>query len=394
MSVVTNIADLERRAKKRLPAIVYEYLEGGAYNEETLRRNRADLEALGFVPRVLRDVSQRTTGKIMLGERCSLPLAIAPVGAAGILYPNAEVHAARAAAAAGVPFCLGTLSICTIEEIAEAIDRPFWFQLYFVKDRGVVKELIDRAIAAGCSALLLSMDLHVRSSRYREQKHGLIAPPKVTFANIWDGLVHPRYLLSMIHSRHHTFGNLKSLVPEAKNVFDASCWLEDQWNPSLSIADIEWVRSVWPGKLLIKGVMHPQDAIQCIDVGADGVVVSNHGGRQVGGAVSTVSILPEVAQAVGDRGEVLVDSGIRTGVDILRMIASGATGCLTGRAFYYGISADGEDGGRKALEILATELDETMALCGVNDLDHLPTDLMVNTEAEAVRYGPSNAYFS
>lgn len=394
MSVITNIEDLRRRAKGRLPAIAYEYLEGGAYNEETLRRNRADLEALAFVPRVLHDVSHRTTSKSVLGQTIDMPLAIAPVGAAGILYPNAEVHAARAAAAHNVPFCLGTLSICTIEEIADAIRRPFWFQLYFVKDRGVVEALIERAKAANCSALLLSMDLHVRSSRYREQKHGLVAPPKVNLANIWDGLVHPRYLLSMVGSKHHTFGNLESIVPDAKNVFSASCWLEDQWNPSLSIEDIEWVRSLWPGKLLIKGVLHPDDAVKVLYLGADGVVVSNHGGRQIGGAVSTVSILPRIADAVAGKGEIIVDSGIRTGVDILRMLASGADACMTGRAFYYGIAVGGEAGGRKALEILSTELDETMALCGLTDLDRLPADLMVNTTAQAVRYGQSAAYLS
>lgn len=381
MAEITDIRDLQRAAKRRLPAIVYSYISGGGYEQETLRRNRADLEAFALVPRVLNDISNRTLEVDLAGTPARMPIGLAPVGACGLAYENGEMHAARAAKAHGVPFCLSTLSICTLEDVAEAIRAPFWFQLYLMRDKGVGEALVRRAKDAGVSTIVLSMDLHVRSQRHGEQKHGLVAPPRVDLANIADAMSHPRWLFPMALSRRRTFGNLIDLVPHAKNVFKITEWLEEQFDPTLSVKDIEWLRGIWPGKVLVKGVLHPDDARQAIAHGADGVIVSNHGGRQVDGAVSTVSILPKIVDAVNGQGYVLVDSGIRSGVDVLKMMGLGANGCLVGRAYMYGLGAEGEQGVLKALDILRKELDENMALCGVKNIRQLPRDLVVERSA-------------
>lgn len=374
--MITNIADLQRAARRRLPAIVYDYISGGGYEMETLRRNRRDLEGVSLLPRVLNDVGNRSASVELLGSRVSMPLALAPVGACGIAYPNGEVEAALAAKKAGVPFCLSTLSIATIEDVAEAIRIPFWFQLYLMRDKGVGEALVERAKNAGCSTIVVSMDLHVRSQRHGEQKHGLVAPPRIDLANAVDALVHPRWLFPMVRSRRRTFGNLVGLVPDAKNVGKLTQWLEEQFDPTLSAKDIEWARKVWPGKLVIKGILHPEEARRCFELGADAVVVSNHGGRQVDGAVSTTSMLPSILDAVGGRGPVLIDGGIRSGIDVLKMLGLGADGCLIGRAYMYGLAAAGRLGVSKALDIIYTELDQHMALCGVSDLRKLPADLI------------------
>jgi L-lactate dehydrogenase (cytochrome) len=375
--LVTNIRDLHLLAKQRLPKSVYTYVANGGYEEETLARNRRDLESFALVPRVLNDVSNRSTAVEMAGFPASMPVALAPVGACGLAFPNGEVEAAKAAKAKGVPFCLSTLSIATIEDVADGIHSPFWFQLYLMKDKNVNEALVRRALDAGCSTLVLSMDLHVRSQRHGEQKRGIGAPPKMGLTNIWDGLTHPGWLFSMIHSKRRTFGNLIGLVEHAGNVGHLTRWLEDQFDPTLGTKDIDWARRLWPGKLLVKGIMHPQDAVDCFDHGADGVIVSNHGGRQVDGAVSTVSILPRIVEAVQGRGQVFVDSGIRSGIDVLKMMARGADGCLIGRAYVYGLAATGGKGVEKALEIIATELDQNMALCGIRNIKELPNDILV-----------------
>lgn len=372
-------------AERRLPAIVYSYVAGGGYEEQTLRRNRQDLEALTLLPRVLNDVTTRDASTILAGDHAKIPVALAPVGALGLTHPNGEVHSAKAALAHGVPYCLSTLSIGTIEDVAEATRAPFWFQLYLMRDRKVGDALIQRAKDANCSALVLSMDLHVRSSRHREEKHGLGAPPEISIANIFDAVTHPGWLTSMAGSRRRTFGNLIGLAPDAKNVGAITQWLEEQFDPSISAETIKWLRKVWPRKLVVKGVLHPEEARMCADLGVDAVVISNHGGRQVDGAVSTASVLPEAVEAVDGRAQVLVDSGIRTGMDILKLMGVGADGCLIGRAYVYGLAAGGEGGVSKALDILATELDQTMGLCGVTDIKNLPNDLVLGREAFARR---------
>ncbi|HEY3876754.1 MAG TPA: alpha-hydroxy acid oxidase [Candidatus Kapabacteria bacterium] len=374
--VITDIHDLERLAQKRLPSAIFTYFHNGGYEEETLRRNRTDLEALALVPRVLNDVSKRSFAVEMAGTNVSMPLGLAPVGACGLAYPNGEVEAAIAAQEAGVPFCLSTLSVATIEDVAKATQSPIWFQLYPMKEKRVTEALVLRAKEAGCSTIVLSMDLHVRSQRHGEQKHGIGAPPKFNLANIWGAISHPRWLVSMVHSKSRTFGNLVGLVPNAKSLAKITEWLENQFDPTLSEKDIEWLRGVWDGKLLVKGVLYAEDARRAIECGADGVIVSNHGGRQVDGAVSTVSVLPSIVEAVQGKGAVIVDSGIRSGIDILKMMACGADGCLIGRAYVYGLAAGGRNGVAKALDILRNELDQNMALCGISDIRRLPSDLL------------------
>lgn len=376
--VVTDVYDLQHLARRRLPKVIYGYIENAGYEEETFFRNRNDLSSLALVPRILNDVSERRLDVELAGDPAAMPVALGPVGALGLSYVNGEMAAARAAKANGVPYCLSTLSICTIEDVAEAIKGPFWFQLYMMRDKRVTEALVQRARDAGCSVLVLSMDLHVRSQRHMEQKRGLCAPPRFDLPNIWDALTHPAWLLPMAGSRRRTFGNLLGLVEHASNLGAVTKWLEEQFDPTLSVKDIEWARRVWPGRILVKGVLHPDDARLCIQHGADGVIVSNHGGRQVDGAVSTCSILPRIAEAVRGRGQVLVDGGIRSGIDVLKMIARGADGCLLGRAYVYGLAALGEKGVDKALKIIREELDETMALCGMKDILNLAPDLLVD----------------
>ena len=374
---ITNIADLHALAKRKLPSIIYSYVAGGGYEEETLRRNRRDLESLTLLPRVLNDVTRRNMSTTFAGDSATFPVVLAPVGALGITCANGEVQAARAAKKFGVPFCLSTLSIGTIEDVAEATRAPFWFQLYYMQDKKVNDALLQRAHDAGCSALVFSMDLHVRSLRHREQKHGLGAPPEMSLANIWDGLTHPGWLLPMIGSKRRTFGNLVGLVPEANNVGKLTEWLENQFDPSISANTIKWLRKVWDRKLIVKGVLHPEEARMCAELGVDAIDVSNHGGRQVDGAASTASMLPRIVEATKGKIQVLVDSGIRSGMDILKMLGMGASGCLIGRAYVYGLAVGGEEGVTAALNILQTELDQTMGLCGVTDVHSLPDDLVL-----------------
>lgn len=402
----TNIADLRRAAHKRWPAIVRSYIENGGYEQETLRRNRSDLEAIRLLPRVLNDVSHRTIATDLFGERLAMPVVLAPVGACGITYPNAEVLAARAAQRFGVPFCLSTLSIATIEDVAAAVHAgsanaddaqsvkkglaqskkaQFWFQLYMLKDKGITEAILIRARDAGCSTLVLSMDLHVRSQRHAEQRHGLGAPPRIDLPNVVDALTHPRWLLSMATSRRRTFGNFIGELPQAKSAAAMTKWLATQFDETLGVKDIEWARRLWPGKLLVKGVLHPRDARAAIDCGADGIVGSNHGGRQVDGAVSTVSMLQRLVDCVDGRGAVLIDGGVRSGIDVLKMLGLGADACLIGRAYLYGLGAHGPRGVDRALEIIRDELDENMALCGATDVGDLPDDLVV-----APRFGDAS----
>jgi L-lactate dehydrogenase (cytochrome) len=368
MTTITNIQDLRAIAKRRVPRAIFDYADRGSYDEATIRANRADLAAIPLRQRVMIDVSQRSLATTMLGEKVALPLAIAPTGLTGLFHGDGEIHGCRAAHKAGIPFTLSTMSICSIEDVAGAVDKPFWFQLYVMRDRAFSASLIERAKAAKCSALVLTLDLQIQGQRHRDIKNGLAVPPKLTVANALDIATKPGWALKVLMGKRHSFGNLQERVPGADSLTTLSQWIAGQFDPSLSWQDVEWVRSLWPGKLILKGVLDAEDARIAAASGADAIVVSNHGGRQLDGARSTISALPRVVEAVGDKTEVLFDSGVQSGQDILKALAYGAKGCLMGKAFLYGLAAGGEAGVTKAIEIIAKELDVSMALTGTKDV--------------------------
>lgn len=372
---IASIEDLRVRARRRVPKPFFEYVENGSFAELTLKRNRADLDALTFRERVMFDVSERKLETTMLGERVAMPVALAPTGLCGGVWPNGEILSCRAAQAFGVPFTLSTNALLSIEDVAEAVAEPFWFQLYLTRDRGFAEELIERAKKAGCSALVLTMDLHVEGTRYRDKHNGLGMPPKLTLSNIASVMANPRWAFGMLGSKRWSFGNYKGRVNPA-DLAEMAKLVKDQLDPSLDQKALEWVRKLWPGKLIVKGVLDPEDARMAVDAGADAVLVSNHGGRQLDGASSTVEVLPEVMDAVGRRTEVFVDGGIRSGLDVLRFLGLGAKACFVGRAYLYGLGALGEAGVTKALDILREELDVAMALTGVTDAAKIPRDVL------------------
>src|SRR5918911_4703854 len=314
---VATIEDLREIAKRRVPRTFFEYVEAGSYEELTLRANRGDLDALTFRQRVMTDVSSRTQATTMVGEQVAMPVALAPAGLAGSMYPNGEIHAARAAQAFGVPFCLSTMSVCSIEDVAAAVKKPFWFQLYLMKDRGFSRSLIERAKAARCPVLVLTMDLHVEGQRTVDVHNGLGIPPRLTARNVIDIAMHPRWAFGMLRSKEYTFGNLKDAIKNSGNLGAMSEWVKHQFDPSFDIHDVEWVRKLWPGKLIVKGILDPQDARDAVEAGAEAVLVSNHGGRQLDGAPSTAAAFPSIRDAVGADTELLFDSGIRSGLDLL-----------------------------------------------------------------------------
>ena len=368
MSIMTCIADMRQVARRRVPKMFFEYADGGSYAEETLRANRADLERIKLRQRVLVDVSQRELATTMVGEPVALPFALAPVGLCGMQWGDGEILACRAAHAAGIPFCLSTMSIASIEDVAAAVEKPFWFQLYVMKDRGFVRALIDRAAAAKCSALVLTIDLQVLGQRHRDVHNGLTVPPEIRLKNILDIARKPAWALSALRGKRKTFGNLAGQVRGTENLNSLARWIAGQFDPALTWKDVEWIRSLWPGKLIIKGVLDVEDAKLAAKTGATALVVSNHGGRQLDGAPSSISALPRIVDAVGGEIEVMFDGGIRTGADVLRALALGARSCLIGRAYIYGLGAGGEDGVSKAIKIIRDELDVSMALCGVNSI--------------------------
>ena len=372
MQDVTSVFDLQERAKERLPGVIYDYIHGGSYQQLTLQRNLDDLRALAIRQHDLHDVSHRNTALTMVGDAARMPLAIGPTGLAGLAWANGECEAAKAAEAFGVPYCLSTMSICSIEDVAEATKKPFWFQLYLMKQREVSESLVRRAHDAGCSALVLTLDLHVQGRRWADAKNGLSVPPKLTLSNTVDLLTHMRWLLGMAKSRRRTFGNLEGEVEQAGDVSALSEWVEAQFDPSFDLDTVKWVRGLWDRKLILKGVMHADDARMAVDVGADAIVVSNHGGRQLDSAPSSISVLPEIARAVGGEIEVYFDGGIRTGGDIVKALGRGARACLTGRAALYGLAAGGADGVSCALKLLQQELDDCMALAGLDDVVGIP----------------------
>ena len=368
MPTITNIQDLRALAKRRIPRAIFDYADRGSYDEKTIHANRRDLQALNLRQRVMVDVSDRSTASTMLGQPVAMPLAIAPTGLTGLFHGNGEILGAKAAQAFGIPFCLSTMSICSIEDVAGAVDKPFWFQLYVMRDRGFSKSLIERAIAARCSALVLTLDLQIQGQRHRDLKNGLAVPPRLTLANALDIATKPAWALRVLFGKRRAFGNLTEQLAKAGNLKTLSHWTASQFDPSLNWNDVAWVRSIWPGKLILKGVLNVEDAKSAADTGADAIVVSNHGGRQLDYAVSSISALPEIAAAVGDRTEVLFDGGVQSGQDVLKAVALGAKGCLIGKAFLYSLAAMGQAGVTKALEIIAKELDVSMALTGTRTI--------------------------
>ena len=368
MRKMTCIEDLRRVAQKRVPKAFFGYAAAGSYAEQTLRANVDDLQRIQLRQRVLVDISRRSTSATILGERVSLPIALAPIGIGGLQRGNGEILACRAAQAAGIPYTLGTLAICSIEDVAAAAEKPFWFQLYVMKDRGFARSLVERAIAAKCSALVLTVDLQVLGQRHADIKNGLSVPPALKLANLIDMATKPRWLYGVLTGKRRTFGNLAGHVHGKARVRALTEWIAHQFDETLSWRDVEWLRSIWPGKLIIKGILDVDDARLAVKTGASAIVVSNHGGRQLDGAASSISMLPGIADAVGSDIEVLFDSGIRSGQDVMRALALGARGCIVGRAYIYGLGAAGQAGVARAIEIIRKELDVTMGLTGVNSV--------------------------
>jgi L-lactate dehydrogenase (cytochrome) len=368
MTAVTCIADLRETYHRKVPKAFVDYCESGSYAEQTLRANRADLERIKLRQRILHDVSNRSTATTILGEPAALPLALAPVGLTGMQYGDGEIHACRAAQAAGIPYTLSTMSICSIEDVAGAVDKPFWFQLYVMKDRGYIRSLIERAAAAKCSALVLTVDLQVIGQRHRDIKNGMSVPPEIRIKNLVDIATKPRWAMSVLKGKRKTFGNIVGHYPGMSNITVLSKWTAEQFDPTLSWKDVEWIKSLWPGKLILKGILDVEDARTATKTGAAAIVVSNHGGRQLDGAPSSIAMLPPIVEAVGSDIEVMFDGGIRSGQDILRAVALGARSCLCGRAYIYGLGAGGQAGVAAAIDIMRKELDISMALTGVTSI--------------------------
>ncbi len=376
-----SVSDYRERARRRLPRQLFDYLDGGAFAEVTLERNRADLEAIAFRQRVLRDVAERRLATRVLGQDLAMPVILAPVGFGGMFAPRAEVLAARAAAAAGVPFVESTLSVCSLEEVSREVAPP-WFQLYVMKDRRYAEDLMARAEAVQCPTLVLTVDLPVVGQRYRDARNGIGAPISRT-AQLRRGLDvarHLRWVREVARGgRPLTFGNLTAALPDARVPNDFQRWVAGQFDPTVTWDDLAWVRRHWRGRVVLKGILDPDDARRARDAGVDGVIVSNHGGRQLDGVPSTIRALPAVAAAVGSDVEVLMDGGVRSGLDVAKAVALGARACLVGRAWVYAVAADGERGVRRVLEIMREEMRVTLGLTGVNDVADLTPDALISS---------------
>jgi L-lactate dehydrogenase (cytochrome) len=377
MKNVTCIEDLRELARRKIPRAFFDYAEAGSYSEETLRANRRDLEQIKLRQRVMVDVSSRDTSTTMLGETVSLPFGLGPVAMTGLQHGNGEILACRAAHAAGIPFTMSTLSICSIEDVAAAVDKPFWFQLYVMKDRGFVRSLIERAAAAKCSALVLTVDLQVLGQRHADIKNGLSVPPALKIKNLINMATKPGWVFSVLSGKRWTFGNLHGHVQGMEGVKSLAQWVGSQFDETLNWEDVEWIRSIWRGKLIIKGILDIEDAKLAAKTGATALVVSNHGGRQLDGAASSISMLPRVVDAVGSEIEVMFDGGVRTGQDVLRALALGARSCFIGRAYIFGLAAGGEAGVAKAIDIIRNELDVSMALTGVKSVQDIGRHILV-----------------
>ncbi len=368
MKHITSIEDLRQAAQRRVPKAFFDYAEAGSYEQSTLRANRDDLDRIKLRQRILVDVSQRSVATTILGEPVAVPLALAPIGLCGMQRGDGEILACRAAHEAGVPFTLSTMSVCSIEDVAGAVAKPFWFQLYVMRDRDFIRRLIERAAAAKCSALVLTVDLQLLGQRHCDLKNGLTVPPEIRLKNVIDIATKPAWAWSVLTAKRKTFGNLAGHVKGMENINSLAQWTASQFDPSLNWKDVEWVRRLWPGKLILKGILDVEDAKIASKVGAEALVVSNHGGRQLDGAPSSISALPRIVDAVGSEIEIMFDGGVRTGADILRALALGARSCMIGRAYIYGLGAGGQAGVAKAIDILGKELDVSMALTGTKSV--------------------------
>ena len=376
MSTITTVEDLRQIAQRRVPKMFYDYADSGSWTQSTYERNESDFQRIKFRQRVAVDMSNRSTKTTMIGQNVAMPTALAPTGLTGMQHANGEILAAQAAAEFGVPFTLSTMSICSIEDVADHSPEPFWFQLYVMRDHDFAKRLISRAKAAGCNALMLTLDLQILGQRHKDLKNGLTAPPKLTLKNIANMATKPRWCLNMLGTNRRTFGNIHGHVSGVSDMSSLTSWVSEQFDLQLDWDDVKRIKDWWGGKLIIKGILDAEDAKLAVKSGADALIVSNHGGRQLDGADSSIAILPEVVAAVGDDIEIWMDGGIRSGQDILKAVALGARGTLIGRAFLYGLGADGKQGVTKTLEILHKELDMTMALCGHRDIHNVTRDIL------------------
>ena len=376
MPTITNIEDLRVLHQKRTPRMFYDYVDSGSWTESTYRANESDFQKIKLRQRVAVNMLNRTTKTKMIGQDVAMPVALAPTGLTGMQYADGEILAAQAAEKFGVPFCLSTMSICSIEDVAERTTKPFWFQLYVMKDRGFIERLIERTKAANCSALVLTLDLQILGQRHKDIKNGLSAPPKLTISNILNMMTKPRWCMGMLQTPRRTFRNIVGHATGVGNMSSLSSWTAEQFDPGLNWGDVEWIKKLWGGKLIIKGILDPDDARAAAQSGADALIVSNHGGRQLDGAVSSIKALPGIVDAAGKDIEVWMDGGIRSGQDVLKAWALGAKGTMIGRSFLYGLGAMGGPGVTKCLEIIHKELDLTMAFTGHRDIQNVTKDIL------------------
>jgi L-lactate dehydrogenase (cytochrome) len=369
MKDIACIEDLRLLHKRRTPKVFFDFVDAGSYSQQTLRANRADLERIKLRQRILVDISNRNLATKILGQDAGLPLILAPIGSLGMQHGDGEILSCRAAQAANIPFTLSTMSICSIEDVAASVEKPFWFQLYVMRDRGFAKALVQRAIAAKCAALVLTVDLQVIGQRHADVRNGLTVPPKLFKPKILASFMSkPAWVAGILKGKRRAFGNISGHLPGSGDPSSVASWVASQFDSTLSWKDVEWIRSIWPGPLVLKGILDVEDAKEAAKTGAGALIVSNHGGRQLDGAPSSISVLPKIADAVGSEIEVLFDGGIRTGQDIMRALALGAKSCMIGRAYVYGLGAGGEAGVSKAIDLLKAELSITMGLCGVTKI--------------------------
>ncbi|MFS8044198.1 L-lactate dehydrogenase [Rhizobium sp. BR 314] len=378
MTAPLTIAELKKLAERRVPKMFFQYADSGSWTESTYQANEADFAKIKLRQRVLVDMSDRSLATTMVGQNASMPVALAPTGLTGMQHADGEMLAARAAEEFGIPFTLSTMSICSIEDVASVTKQPFWFQLYVMKDRDFVLNLIQRAKAAKCSALVLTADLQILGQRHNDIRNGLSAPPKMTVKNLWQMATRPGWCMNMLKTRRHSFGNIIGYAKDISDMTTLAHWTHSQFDTKLSWSDVRWIKEQWGGPLIIKGILDVEDAKAAVDTGADAIIVSNHGGRQLDGALSSISMLPRIVDAVGDRIEVHMDGGIRSGQDVLKAVALGAKGTFIGRPFLYGLGAMGKEGVTLALEIIRKELDISMALCGKRDIKTVDRSILAD----------------
>lgn len=378
MTVITNIEDLRVIAKRRVPKMFYDYVDSGSWTESTYRANESEFQKIKLIQKVARNMEGRTLKREMLGEMMSMPVCIAPTGLVGMVHPDGEILAARAAANFGIRYTLSTMSIASLEDIKREVNQPFWFQLYVMRDREFMLSLIERAKAAGCDALVITLDLQMIGQRHKDLKNGLAVPPKPTIRNWINLLTKQRWCWNMLKTKRRQFGNIVGYVKDIDDPSSLAAWTSQQFDPTLNWDDIEWIKNAWGGKIILKGILDAEDAKHARDAGADAIVVSNHGGRQLDGALSSIEVLPSIVEALrGSNTEVFLDSGIRSGQDVLKAIALGAKGTMIGRSYLYGLGAYGEKGVTKAFEIIANELDLSMAFCGLTDINQVDEKILV-----------------